>query len=39
VSQRYQLLLDDLVRHTPETHIDYKDLSAALQKMKVPLQY
>eukprot|EP01088_Endostelium_zonatum_P006125 TRINITY_DN1822_c0_g2_i1.p1 TRINITY_DN1822_c0_g2~~TRINITY_DN1822_c0_g2_i1.p1 ORF type:complete len:929 (-),score=281.68 TRINITY_DN1822_c0_g2_i1:389-3175(-) len=31
---RYNLLLDDLIKHTEETHPDYNDLKMALSKMK-----
>ena len=33
-STRYVLLLEDLVKHTPDDHPDYTNLTFALSKMK-----
>jgi hypothetical protein len=30
---RYRLLLQDLVKNTPESHVDYKDLKECLEKI------
>jgi hypothetical protein len=31
---RYRLLLMELVKHTPDTHVDFKDLTESLEKVK-----
>lgn len=31
---RYRLLLMELVKHTPDTHVDFKDLTESLDKVK-----
>jgi hypothetical protein len=31
---RYVMLLEDLLKHTPNPHVDYENLAAALNKMK-----
>ncbi|KYQ90529.1 pleckstrin (PH) domain-containing protein [Tieghemostelium lacteum] len=36
---RYVLLLQDLMKHTQETHTDYNDLTLALKKMKEVAEY
>eukprot|EP01113_Clastostelium_recurvatum_P028624 TRINITY_DN3459_c0_g1_i2.p1 TRINITY_DN3459_c0_g1~~TRINITY_DN3459_c0_g1_i2.p1 ORF type:complete len:1330 (+),score=357.21 TRINITY_DN3459_c0_g1_i2:583-3990(+) len=36
---RYVLLLEDLVRHTPSSHLDHKNLTSALWKMKAVAEY
>lgn len=36
---RYVLLLQDLVKHTDQSHLDYADLERALERMKLTANY